>query len=254
VPRVKPSILLSIALVGVVLWHQPLRGLALSLFRLPLTIAQSALGLVIHLPQLPHHLQEQEALRRALARQEVELAGLRETVRHLTGAAQLAKHGERSRGVAASLLGRALLPTQQTAILDKGTRDGVAPDSAVVAAEGLVGRVLEAAPKTSVVLLVTDANSRIGAAVERSRESGLVVGSGGRWCELRYLDAEADVEVGDRVLTAGLEGAFPKGLLIGTVAKVERQESRGLLRAWVRPAVSINRLEDVLCLAPSSSE
>ena len=103
---------------------------------------------------------------------------------------------------------------------------------------------------------MTSARSKCRCSISssRSRESGLVVGTGGRWCELRYLDAEADVEVGDRVLTAGLEGAFPKGLLIGTVAKVERQESRGLLRAWVRPAVRINRLEDVLCLAPSSSE
>lgn len=253
-PRVKPSVLLSVVLLGVVLLHQPLRRIAFTIFRFPLTFTQSALGLVIHLPQLPHRIQEQEALRHALAQRELELAGLREAVRHLTRATQLAQTVKGSRGIVASILGRSLLPSQHTLLLDRGTQDGVVPDSAVVDVEGLIGRVLEAAPNTSVVLLATDPNSRISGLVERSRESGLVVGTGGRLCEFRYLDVEADVAVNDRVVTAGLDGAFPKGLLIGTVAKVERQESRGTLRAWVQPAVKVNRLEEVLCLAPSSSE
>ena len=252
-PRVKPSLLIVVFL-GAVLLHQPLRQLTLTIFRFPLTMAQSALGLVLHLPQLPHRIQEQDTLRDTLARQELELVGLREAIRHLTRATGLTKHVGGSRGIVASLLGRSLLPGQQTIMLDRGTQDGVVSDVAVVDVEGLIGRLLEAAPKTSVVLLVTDPNSRSAGLIERSRESGLVVGTGGRLCEFRHLDVEADVAVGDRVVTAGLDGAFPKGLLIGTVAKVERQESRGALRAWIRPAVRVSRLEEVLCLAPSSSE
>ena len=253
-PRVKPSVLLIVVLLGMGLLHQPLRRIALTVFRFPLSVAQSALGLVIHLPQLPHRIQEQAALRHALAQRELELVGLREAVRHLTRATQLAKTVEASRGIVASILGRSLLPSQHTLLMNRGTQDGVVPDSAVMDVDGLIGRVLEAEPKTSVVLLVTDSNSRLSGLVERSRESGLVVGTGGRLCEFHYLDLEADIAVNDRVVTAGLDGAVPKGLLIGTVAKVERQESRGMLRVWVQPAVRVNRLEEVLCLPPSSSE
>jgi len=157
-------------------------------------------------------------------------------------------------GPVASIIGRSLRPTQHTIILDKGSRDGVGPDAVVVDLAGVVGRVVEASSTTSVALLVTDPNSRIAALIERSREFGLAVGSGGQRCELHYLDEDADVTVNDRVVTAGVGGTFPKGLLIGTVAKLQRDLDRGRLAVWIRPAVTVSRLEEVLCLAPSSSE
>jgi len=69
--------------------------------------------------------------------------------------------------------------------------------------------------------------------VERSRETGLLVGRGSGPCDLIYLDAAADVELGDRVVTAGLDGPFPKGVVLGTVTRVVRNEEVGTARASV---------------------
>ena len=106
---------------------------------------------------------------------------------------------------------------------------------------------------TSSAMLLTDPDSRVGALIERSRELGLAVGTGGSLCRLMHLDADADLVVGDRVTTAGVGGPFPQGLVIGTVVKVVRDERAAETLAWVRPIVKVGRLEDVWCLAPSSS-
>lgn len=246
--------LLVVILGAAVVAHQPLTRLTLSILRFPLVVVHSAVETLTTLPRLPELARQQHTLRRDLAARELELAGLREAVRHLTRSTQLTHAFPGAVGPVASIIGRSVLPTQHTIILDKGSRDGVAPNTVVVDMAGVVGRVVEASSTTSVAFLVTDPNSRIAALIERSREFGLAVGSGGRWCELHYLDEEADVMVNDRVVTAGLGGAFPKGLLIGTVAKLDRDRERGRLAVWVRPAVVVSRLEEVLCLAPSSSE
>ncbi|MBI3319971.1 MAG: rod shape-determining protein MreC, partial [Candidatus Omnitrophica bacterium] len=70
-------------------------------------------------------------------------------------------------------------------------------------------------------------------------------------CQLRYLDAEADVMVDDRILTAGLGGPFPKGLAVGRVVKVVRDDAGGRAVVWVRPAVKSSQLEEVLCVPPA---
>ena len=88
----------------------------------------------------------------------------------------------------------------------------------------------------------------MAALVERSRETGLVVGRGSGVCELIYLDQDADVQEGDRILTAGLGGTFPKGLVLGTVTRVVRDETSGSARAIVAPAAHLSRLEEVLCI------
>ena len=233
--------------------HQPLRQGILSVLRLPFVVVQSFLGALLHLPQVPGLSRERDGLRQELAAGQLELVRLRETVRRLTSANQLlAAHPDAS-GVVASLIGRSLIPTQHTVILDRGARDGVLRDSTLVDLRGLAGRVMEVHAATSVAMLVTDPDSRIAALVERSRESGLVVGTGGRLCRFIYLDEDADVQPEDRVVTAGLGGPFPKGLFIGTVVKVERDARQARAIAWIRPAVEPNQLEEVLCLPPATA-
>ena len=96
--------------------------------------------------------------------------------------------------------------------------------------------------------MLTDPESRVAGVVERSRETGLLVGQGNGACELLYLDPDADVKEGDRVVTAGLGGPFPKGLVLGVVTRVIKEEETGTLRAAVRPSVRLGQVEDVLCL------
>ena len=155
-------------------------------------------------------------------------------------------------GQLAGALARSPLPTQQTLLIDRGRRHGISEAGLVVDAQGVVGRVLEAHAATALVLLLTDPNSRIAALVERSRETGLLIGRGFYECQLTYLGLDADIQAGDRVVTAGLGGAVPKGLLLGTVTKVERLERFGATRATIRPAAALGRLEEVLCLPPAS--
>ncbi|MBI2174326.1 MAG: hypothetical protein HYU33_03940, partial [Candidatus Omnitrophica bacterium] len=98
-----------------------------------------------------------------------------------------------------------------------------------------------------------DSESRIGGLIERSREMGLLVGRTRGVCELIYLDADADVQEQDRVVSAGLNPQTPKGLLLGTVHRVIRDPLRGMTKAEVIPAVRFGRIEDVLCLLPQGS-
>jgi rod shape-determining protein MreC len=99
-------------------------------------------------------------------------------------------------------------------------------------------------------MLLTDPDSRVAGLVDRSRETGLLVGRAGGRCEFMYLDVDADIQDGDRIVTAGLGGPFPKGLFLGRVARVVRDELTGSARASVVPAARLGRLEEVLCLPP----
>jgi len=176
-------------------------------------------------------------------------ARLREELRHVKqsqGLLETASRGE----IVATVLSRSTIPTQQTVLLNKGSRQGLTLETAVIDANGVVGRVTELHTVTSLVTLLTDPDSRIAGLVERSRESGLLVGRGHGQCEFIYLDAQADIEAGDRILTAGFGGPLPKGLLLGTVTHVVRDEASGAARALVRPAAHLGRLEEVLCLLP----
>ena len=264
---------LSFALViffGAGVWlHQPLRRACLAVFRLPLTTAERALGILLDLPQVPHLEIELARLRTALTQRQLDVARLQEALRHQTRAMQLRQtaggrnpagsdtplgsEGLRfgASGLVARVIGRTIIPTEHVILLDRGLREGVVREGALVDVAGVVGRIVEVHPTTSLVSLLTDPDSRIACLVERSREGALLVGTGGLQGRLEYLDLDADVEVGDRVVTAGLGGSFPPGLLLGVVTKVQRDERNARVIAWVRPSVRPNQLEEVLCLPPS---
>lgn len=106
----------------------------------------------------------------------------------------------------------------------------------VLTAEGLVGRVIQVAGPYARVQLLTDTAAAVGAQVERTGRQGLVQGTGDDLLELLYIPQQADVEAGDRVVTAGIDGIYPAGLLIGTVARVEAGEEL-FHRIRVTPAV-----------------
>lgn len=248
------SLLLLILCVGVALGaHRPLRRAAYRVLRWPLTVAERVLSTVVWLPDVPALSRQQTEFRTAFAAQQVELIRLRETVRQLTRATELKGQAPSAVGPVAAVIGRTIIPTQHVIVLNRGARQGVTPQSLWLDVDGVVGRTIEVQSGTSLAMLLTDPDSRVAAMVERSRESSLLIGTGGSWCQLVYLDLEADVTVGDRVVTAGLGSVFPKGLTLGTVTKVIRRDSESTTLAWVKPAVRLNRLEDVICLLPPSS-
>ena len=130
--------------------------------------------------------------------------------------------------VAAKVMAVDATPWFRTVTISRGTRDGLQPDLAVLAPAGVVGRVVGPLSATAAkVQLLVDRNAAIGAMLERSRSAGIVTGQVGDLpLRFDYISNLADVQVGDRVVTSGSEGIYPKGYLIGVVESV--QLGRGL--------------------------
>lgn len=243
----RTSLALTLLLVGAAVLHRPFQRVVWSVIRFPLVVAHSVVRGAMRLPALPSLQQENASLRQELTASRLDVARLQEALRH-TAQSQHLLQATGGSGVVAAVIARPLVPSRHLVVIDRGSKDGLAPSAVLVEAEGLVGRLLQVDPTTSTAMLLTDPDSRVAVLVERSRESGLAVGTGGALLQLDYLDLDADIAVNDRVVTAGLGGAFPTGLLVGTVVRVERDERRAAARAWVRPAVRFGRLEDMVCL------
>lgn len=139
----------------------------------------------------------------------------------------------------------------RTLILNAGSLSGVAKGMAVVRPEGVVGKVLSVSPHYSLVQLLIDGNSAIPGLVQRTRAQGIVEGKITNLCRVKYLDRLADVRMGDLVLSSGLGGVYPKGLVIGTVTSVQKK-SYGLFQdVLVSPAVDFSRLEEAFVVKDS---
>jgi len=129
--------------------------------------------------------------------------------------------------------------------IDRGSKDGVRTNMAVIAPTGLVGRVVTPTSHASKVQLLIDRNAAAGALVERSRAQGIIVGAGEDMVRMDFVPAMADVKVGDTVVTSGIDGIYPKGFVIGRVETVG--SGNGIYKpVRVRPSVEFNRLEEVL--------
>lgn len=132
--------------------------------------------------------------------------------------------------------------------IDLGSKQGVEHGMPVVTDKGLVGRIAEVGFSSSKVLLIIDARSSVNALIQSSRASGMVEGVLGGGLVMRYIPQDQLVSVGDVVLTSGLGGNFPKGLVIGQVMAVHQQDIEMFQQAQVRPTVDFNRLERVLVI------
>lgn len=132
-------------------------------------------------------------------------------------------------------------------IIDRGSGDGVQVNDAIVNANGLVGRVVLTTPDMAKVQLLTDNNSAIGSLIERTRRQGVIRGDGTSIVEMHDVPALADVKVGDRVLTAGIDGIYPKGIPIGVIA--EAQQGPNLFKnIEVQPLVDFGKIEEVIVI------
>jgi rod shape-determining protein MreC len=132
----------------------------------------------------------------------------------------------------------------QTVTIDKGTRDGLSRDDGVLAADGVVGRVVEAGPFASKVALLTDFTSTIPAIVQRGRYWGVAKGNQSS-VRLDYVSQDAPLRVGDNIVT-GEARSFHSGALIGTIVKIERSDSSLYQTAVLKPAVDFSRLDRVV--------
>jgi rod shape-determining protein MreC len=147
--------------------------------------------------------------------------------------------------VAATVIGGSASPDFRTMTIDIGSRAGLAGDMAVVAPEGVVGRIIRAGSLASKVQLLIDRNAAAGVVNERSRAQGIVIGTGTTDLELTYIAGTADLKVGDALVTSGIDGLYPRGFMVGRVESIERAAGEFRL-VRVRPSVDFLSLESVL--------
>jgi rod shape-determining protein MreC len=112
----------------------------------------------------------------------------------------------------------------------------------------VVGQIVEVSSRQARLMLIIDRNSAADALIQRTRARGIVKGSSGSECYLDYVMHEDDVQVGDQVVSSGLDGVYPKGLLVGTVAAVNFEGSDFFKAIQVTPAVDFDKLEEVMII------
>ena len=122
----------------------------------------------------------------------------------------------------------------------------------VVTSRGLLGRVVVVSGRYAKVQLVTDRAARVGAMIERTRRQGIVRGSQGSTLEMNFVPLQEDVREGDAVVSAGIDGVFPRGLPIGTIASVN-PGSELFHEIRIVPAVDFGRVDQVYLLAPEAT-
>ena len=148
--------------------------------------------------------------------------------------------------VTASIIANSASTWFQSCLLDKGSDDRVRKGMAVVTPLGVVGQVVSVTPRSAKVLLITDPNSGVDVLVQRTRARGIVSGSLENGPVLKYVKRSEDIQVGDRLVTSGLDGIFPKGVMVGTVVKVRKQNLGLFQYIEVMPAVHSGRVEEVM--------
>lgn len=138
--------------------------------------------------------------------------------------------------------------------INKGVIDGIRKDLAVITPSGVLGRVVSAERHTSLVLLATDPRSNIDVLSQRSRIKAIAEGDGKNTITLKYVRLVDDVGIGDKVITSGISGVFPKGIALGEVTRIEKGRDNFFKHVEVRPSVDLNSLEEVLIVTASGDE
>jgi len=136
----------------------------------------------------------------------------------------------------------------QTVIVDKGFRDNIEPDMAVVSDEGVVGRTLDISDRYCRILLITDPGSSVDGLIQRNRVRGILVGKDANGCVLKFVRSNLDVQVGDLIISSGKDGIFPKGLRLGVVQGIFKDPVDLFQKVEVKPLVRLSALEEVLLL------
>ena len=156
--------------------------------------------------------------------------------------------------VGADIIGQSPDNWQRLMIVSKGSSSGIKKYMGVATEEGLVGRVISVGSRSSVVQLITDSRSGVGARDQRSRETGIVEGRNEEVIRFVPMREDADVRPGDIIETSGLGGTVPPGIVTGRVSEVKKRSS-GLARfVEVKPFVRFSKLDKVLVIITPEPE
>lgn len=132
--------------------------------------------------------------------------------------------------------------------INKGSDDGIARDMVAVTSLGPVGRVHRVLKNGANVMLITDVSSAVAVRLQSSRTGGILEGRGDNTCYLKYVSKDVEVNIGERIVTSGLEGIYPRGLLVGYVTEVKSEGEEIFQFIEVTPAQDLNTLDEVAVL------
>jgi rod shape-determining protein MreC len=196
--------------------------------------------------------QQNEFLRAEIDQLSREKNELIERIKEHERIAKLIQHEEpqESKLMISKIIGRDATQWSNVIFIDKGTNDGVQENFAVVTNAGVIGHIIQSSGSTSKVLLITDSRSAVDSLFQDSRFTGVMVGTGENQAKMKYVPMNADVEVGNVVLSSGLGGTFPKGLKIGVVSKAVKKKQGLFQEILVAPSADFSRLEEVMVLMP----
>jgi rod shape-determining protein MreC len=150
-------------------------------------------------------------------------------------------------GIGAHVVGRVPGYLSNVTYIDRGIESGIRTDQPVLSELGVIGRVLIATRNHAQVQLMSNPDASVGVMIDRTRSPGVLRGTGNSLLELNYIGNSEQVNVGDIVVTSGLDGIFPKGLPVGNVA--ESRKGKTVFRLiQVAPFADLLRLENVYIL------
>ena len=143
---------------------------------------------------------------------------------------------------------------ERTIRINKGTNDGADVGMSVVNAQGVVGQIAEVYSGYSNVLLLTDKSNAVDVIIQRTRSRGILKGLTQHQLSFEFLSVDEDLQVGDVVISSGLDGVYPEGMNVGTVSALAKQGRRLFLTATVDPSVNFSKIEEVRILAPKDGK
>ena len=146
----------------------------------------------------------------------------------------------------ARVIGTSADTASQTVYLDRGERDGIRRNMGVITPDGVVGKVIESYSNTSQVLLLSDKDSGVGAMILESRIQSPVGGVGEPLLSMKYVPNDDEVNLGQHVVTSGMDRIFPRDLPVGTVSQIKSGNPFKQIR--IRPSANLERLEEVIVL------
>ncbi len=245
------SFLIPVILLVVIIWQSSFfKETFFTVLKFPLKLSHAVSTELKHLVGYRRLAGENELLREVVGKLTLQSEGLKgaalenERLRKLLDFKSAQVH----QVIPCQVIGRDSSIWTRTILLDKGKKEGVQNGMPVVSHEGLVGRIMEAGSTVSRALLLIDPNLRVGVVLNESREQGLLVGQGKELCRLQYLSPEGKIHLQEQVLTSGVGGVFPKGILVGQVVFIGKEPDGMHQYALIRPAAHLQSLEEVLCL------
>jgi len=157
----------------------------------------------------------------------------------------------RGNGIAVRVIARGYDKFINTLVIDKGKNEGIIKDMSAITPKGLAGKVSTVRNHYADIMLLTDLNFSVAVRLQEGRQEGVLVGTGRRYCILKYVPTEEKIKEGEIVVTSGLDGIFPQGVPVGRVVKVRTEGVEFFQYIEVVPFQASSKIEEVVVIGRS---